>query len=119
MTHKFGGLKHSADNVDKPIKIKFPQQLAEWNRRYAELSVRLTATEYHNGVYAKDLFLEAARLAAQLLKLQWTVEVDSFATIAIETAANEIEVELRTWKVLYSLSPLAVGHALENSPPNP
>jgi hypothetical protein len=101
---KFGILKSVAQTLEKAKGLKYQHLLPDWHRRHDELKVRLVNPIYHHGIYAKDIFMEGARLAAHLYKVQWSVDVDSYATVAIEGAGSDIDHELSSHQVTVHMS---------------
>ena len=93
---KYRFLQFTATSLAKTKGLQYQQLLADWQLRFEALKLKLQNPLYQHGMYAVDLFKEAAREAAALYKIQWSVEVESYATVAIEGLLTEIEEELRT-----------------------
>lgn len=95
------GLASLATSLEKTADQNHQYLLAEWKIKFEQLKLKFSQSEYYHGPYARDVFIETARLAAQLYKFHCKVELDCYATIDIESASNEIDIELSSIKVGY------------------
>jgi hypothetical protein len=109
VTAKLAVLKRVAEALEKSKGLKYSYQLSEWGKRFDDQPLKCDGTHYHEDIYAKDMFMEAAKLAGALYKISYGVEVESYATIVIEEASSEIDAELAEKKVRLEAYCLQLG----------
>lgn len=68
---------------------------AGWLQRCSKLKVDLVKPEYQRGIYGIHRFRDAAEMAAEYYRLQYSFTLESYATTTIDTKVQEILKELQ------------------------
>ncbi len=85
--------------MGKTKGLPYIYMLTDWKLSFEALKLKEQDPHYPHWRYAIDLFKEVAKEAAALYKIQWSVDVESHATVAVESLIIDIEEELRVGRV--------------------